>query len=514
MVEWIVRTSGSIAALQNESIQIEELLANFALIRLPEADVPKVKADERILEARLSTRMVFYGYEENLSVCAAKVNDGERDLTGEGVLLAVIDSGLDIYRDDFRNEDGSRVLYFYDLDKQIVLSNEQINQLLRQEKREVFDASYHGTAVASIAAGGGILPYANGVAPNCSLLVVRLKSEITTADVMRGIDFSVRMAQKMQMPLVINLSVGNSLGPHNGKSILEQYIDEVSLLGKMCICVGVGNEANTRGHMMIDTAISTRGQFFVGERELFLTIQIWKKIRQFATLTLVFPDGSAYEVEIKKGVWKIWEGNHIFWLYVRLPSPTMELEEVILYLGDGERELPSGVYELQFFEEKNEQIELYMESGSLRGRDTGFVQASPWNTMTIPSMARRCISVAASGLNDGTYAVFSGRGNEKNCSPMPTIAAPGINVTAASRDGYASVSGTSFSTPLVSGCCVLLMEWGIVRGNDLYLYGDRVKAYLCEMARVSEQYESWPNALLGNGQVCLQKSLELAYNTL
>ena len=52
------------------------------------------------------------------------------------------------------------------------------------------------------------------------------------------------------------------------------------------------------------------------------------------------------------------------------------------------------------------------------------------------------------------------------------------------RDGgYSPVTGTSFAAPLVTGAAALLMEWGIVRENDPYLYGEKVKAYLRKGAR-------------------------------
>ena len=67
-----------------------------------------------------------------------------------------------------------------------------------------------------------------------------------------------------------------------------------------------------------------------------------------------------------------------------------------------------------------------------------------------------------------------------------------------------SVTGTSFATPFVTGSSALLMEWGIVRKNDIYLYGEKLKAYLISGARQLPQYElNNPNGVTGWGALCL-----------
>ena len=90
----------------------------------------------------------------------------------------------------------------------------------------------------------------------------------------------------------------------------------------------------------------------------------------------------------------------------------------------------------------------------------------------------------------------------------PDLAAPGVDVTTvAAGGGYASFSGTSFATPFVTGSAALLMEWGIVRGNDPYLYGEKVKAYLRRGAKPLPGFTQYPNPLVGYGVLCLEDSL-------
>ena len=71
-----------------------------------------------------------------------------------------------------------------------------------------------------------------------------------------------------------------------------------------------------------------------------------------------------------------------------------------------------------------------------------------------------------------------------------------------------TVSGTSFSTPIVTGSAALLMEWGIVRGQDIFLYGEKLKANLIRGAKRFDVPMEWPNEMYGWGALCVSNSLE------
>ena len=102
----------------------------------------------------------------------------------------------------------------------------------------------------------------------------------------------------------------------------------------------------------------------------------------------------------------------------------------------------------------------------------------------------------------GIYAPFSGRGDTRIYrAQKPDLAAPGVGIMAPDRDGgYSPVTGTSFAAPLVTGAAALLMEWGIVRENDRYLYGEKVKAYLRKGAKRLSSEQVYPNPRLGYGE--------------
>ena len=86
--------------------------------------------------------------------------------------------------------------------------------------------------------------------------------------------------------------------------------------------------------------------------------------------------------------------------------------------------------------------------------------------------------------------------------------APGIGIETIQAGGnYGPVTGTSFATPFVSGAAALLMEWGIVRGNDPYLYGEKLKAYLRRGAKPLPGFTEYPNPQVGYGALCVENSL-------
>ena len=157
---------------------------------------------------------------------------------------------------------------------------------------------------------------------------------------------------------------------------------------------------------------------------------------------------------------------------------------------------------------------MWLPSQSALNIGTGFLFPKIDTTLTIPSTALRVITVGAYNGLTFSYADFSGRGPaalyEYATVPKPDLVAPGVNVTSVvPGGGYAQFTGTSFAAPFVTGSAALLMEWGIVKGNDSYLYGEKVKAYLRRGARKLPGFDQWPNNQMGYGALCVRDSIPL-----
>ena len=106
----------------------------------------------------------------------------------------------------------------------------------------------HGTTWTSYSASY------SGVAPEAELLIVKLgqpdvNSFPRTTEIMRAVTYVVRKAIEMRMPLVVNLSFGNTYGAHDGSSLIERFLDNAAEIGRTVICVGSGNEGNSGGHL-------------------------------------------------------------------------------------------------------------------------------------------------------------------------------------------------------------------------------------------------------------------------
>lgn len=245
--ELIVKYSGSLDEVQAAGIIVEELLAGYAIVTVPESLIDVLTAFPQIeyVEMPKNLQNGLYAAKQASCILPLTGSSGQSlpggPLTGEGILLAVLDSGIDYYLPDFRNEDGTtRIAWLWDqtLDAGrapytpprgfsigVEFSEEQINAALDLGSREAAfvqipstDRSGHGTEVAAVAAGSNASPLLRGVAVKATLLIVKLANLQTgfprTTELMRGVQWAIQKAREMGMPLVINLSFGNSYGPH------------------------------------------------------------------------------------------------------------------------------------------------------------------------------------------------------------------------------------------------------------------------------------------------------------
>lgn len=574
--ELIVKYHGSLDELERLGVTVEYLLAGYALLTVPEELVEQTAELEQIEYVEKPKRFFYEETGPAEESCIPQVTVRDPFLSGAGVLVAVLDSGIDYRLPEFRNPDGTtRIRYLWDqtvrpggtgaaIDRDgngtgqlrppegfavgAEFDARQIDLALSQDSpQEQFrllpsvDVSGHGTAVAGIAAGGS--DRYRGVAPAADLLIVKLGlpdafSFPRTTEIMRGVTYAVNKALELRMPLVINLSFGNSYGAHDGSSLLERFLDNAAEIGRTVICVGSGNEGASSGHLtgsltnmslelserVSGTAMPAAAQveLAVAEYESNLNVQIWKNYSDEYRIFLRSPGGQEAELSplTESGKYTLRLEQTQVLVFIGEPAPYSAAQEIYLDLLPLDRPyINSGVwtFRLEPVRVVTGKYYFYLPSNAVRNAGTGFFRSTPEATLTIPSTAAKVITVGAYDSTYDAYADFSGRGYADTVRTLgtvtsgmakPDLVAPGVGILAPDiYGGYFPVTGTSFAAPIVSGSAALLMEWGIVRGNDPFLYGEKVKAYLRRGAQPLRGESVYPNARVGWGKLCVAESI-------
>ncbi len=523
MGEWelIIKHTGSLDELSNSlGFAYVELMNGYAIVYIDEGKIYDLAIASEILYIDKPKKLVA---EENRIItgtsqsCMGFLFSEEANLSGAGVLVAVIDSGIDYTHPVFINEDGENRIY--EIWDQTVQGNPPLNYYMGtiyttqdidksiQENipLETYDVSGHGTAVASIVAN---------LARGAQLLIVKLANLgsdnfPTTSSLMMGIDYAVRTAMQLNMPLAINLSYGNNYGAHNGNSILEDYINSAAGIYKLSIVVGTGNDGISKRHSQVYLGNTSLSQidFSVGEFETGINLQIWKSYSDNIDVILISPSGdeigpfSQFENVATYNL-----NNMIIKVIYSYPNPINTLQEIYISIIPKEQYIETGNWRLYIRPRSisSGRVDVWLPVAGSTSSELAFLNPSEFTTLTIPSTATRAISVGAYNQRTLSYAPFSGRGYTVSGEIKPDIVAPGVDVEVAIPGGdYGLASGTSFSTPFVSAATAILMEYGIVRGNDPFLFGEKIKSYLIKGARKLPGYDTWPNEKLGWGALCL-----------
>ncbi|MEG0793568.1 MAG: S8 family peptidase [Lachnospiraceae bacterium] len=532
--EIIVKYTGDLKEKleQEEDIKGTFLFNQYAILEVPKKKLQKIATFWEINYIEKPKSLFFETTKAVESSCVNAVTEGKLQLSGEGVLIAIIDSGIDYRHPAFLDRQGkSRISSIWDQSIEPTRENsfhfpqgyglgsefhrEEINEAIREnneKKVPSIDLSGHGTHVAGIAAS---------IAKKAEFVVVKLgmskkNSFPRTTQLMQAVDYCVKQAVALKKPIAINLSFGNNYGSHSGDSLLEQYLDQVSGVGKNCLIAGTGNEGFSAGHTSgrLNKKKTTEIQLGIGYYETNLNLQIWKDYSDQFIITIQNPSEEFQVIiEPKTRAMRYYMGESSLLVYYGEPRPFSVYQEVYIDFLPRNQYVEPGIWKLFFtpMEIKEGSYNLWLPVQETLSTGTGFLYPSEDTTLTIPSTAAKVITVGAYDAYYDRYASFSGRGYTRQTNQVkPDLVAPGIEIRSATPGGgFSNRSGTSMATPIVTASAALLMEWGIVRENDPNLYGEKVKAYLIKGARQIPGFEEWPNPQMGWGALCLRDSLPM-----
>lgn len=549
--EVIVKYNGDLRFLKSEGVSVVTLYGGYAILEAPINQLEEIASLPQIEYLEVPKRLYFSVNQGKAASCITSLQrreipsrqmvEADASLTGRGIMVGIIDSGIDLSHPDFRNIDGTtRVRWLWDqtanegappigYNMGVEYSSEEINRLLSEDVRPLpgEDNERHGTPVAGIAAGNGRGSDGRfaGIATESELIVVKLglpnpDSFPRTSELMQAMNYVVLKAAAEGIPIAVNVSIGNNDGSHDGSAITERFFDAVSSVGRTVIVVGSGNEGDTSGHAsgMLENPIrgsdrqTKEVELAVGTFQPTLSLSLWKNYGDRFEVSLILPSGQvigSFSESAPVSQYQI-DGAILRVLYGQ-PSPYRMAQEIYLEMVPTADYLVSGVYRIRLRPEKiiDGRYDLWLPGQAGRSATTRFLQPDPEVTLTIPSTAANVMTVSGYDSQNETYASFSGRGFTRTEMIKPDLAAPGVEIISAQPGGgYGVVTGTSFATPFVTGSAALLMEWGIVRGNDPFLYGEKLKAYLIRGARQLQITEDYPDPRLGWGVLCAADSLE------
>lgn len=455
-------------------------------------------------------------------------------LTGEGVVLAFIDTGIRFADSVFRDESGqSRIIGLWDQTLQSGTPPEgfqygsyytkaDMDAALRSENpyAEIpsYDTNGHGTAMAGAAAGSFSSSF-RGAAPRADIVVVKLREAkrplrnfyhipedvpaYAETDIMLGIKFAESFAETFERPVVICLGIGSNSGNHGLGSILAQYLNSLAQKRSRAVVLTTGNEGNAAHHFSGYVPEGEESyetvEIRVGEGEQGFLMEMWGKVPDVLFASIRTPGGEV----VPRFRLTAEESQTFSFIYERT---RISIDSILVEPNTGEElitfrfDAPTpGVWNIRVYNlgpDRSRQFHLWLPITQFLRRETYFLRPDPYTTLTDPSMTFRAVTVSSYNDANNSFYENSGRGFLSNGLIKPDVAAPGVNVSTP----VGKVTGGSMAAALTAGGVAQFMEWAVVRFNSPSAGSQEIKNYLIRGAKRNSSY-TYPNREWGYGRL-------------
>lgn len=474
------------------------------------------------------------------NISAIKVNP-YLDLTGRGILVGMVDTGIDYLNEEFiREDDTSKIVAIWDQsiqdssDNSVYMgktySGEEINNAVKayRNNQDPYgivpsrDENGHGTQMAGIIGARGVNRDIQGVAPQCEFVIVKLQESISfkkeleannipyipiynSSEILAAVDYLKNFSIKQNKPMIIYIGVGTTEGSHDGNNIISRYITSLGSVRGIVTVAGVGNEGAAEGHasgFIPQVGNISSIELRISKEMKYFSFKIWLLKPNIASLNVISPNGDESDF-IKAKNNEDQSINFLFFkteMRVRYFVPEHFTGHEVIDLNF--TNIKSGIWTIQLRGDyiTNGVYNIWLPPQKTLPEGTRFLQSDPFITLTIPGTARKVVTVGYYGNNNALIAA-SGKGFSINeLLTNPDIATIGADIlTTKPSGGVRAVTGSSAAAAVIAGACALLMEWGIVKGNDITMYSTKVIAYLIHGADRSNPIYKYPNREIGYG---------------
>lgn len=516
---------------------IHFISGRFAVLHIPEERI----TDSAILEFGYSAMPTCYGIVSSQSLEASGVvrlrNQPVLNLRGSGVLIGIIDTGIDYTNPIFQYADGTtRIAYIWDQTIQgdnypegtfygTEYTREDINAALQSENPlEIVpstDEIGHGTMVAGIAAGNPV-PESDfyGIANSAEFVVVKLKPAkaylkrffcipedaicYQENDVLFGIQYLTQVAFRINRPMAICVAIGSSQGAHDGRGLSSTFVSSVAAFYGIAVVVAAGNEGNARRHFYstIDPAVGyVDVELLVGENEGDFFMELWGNAPDLYYVDVLSPSGEYIPRIIggltdHRAITFLFESTILLIDYNMVESQSGD--QLILFRF---RRPAPGIWRFRVYQRGDLEgaINIWLPKEGFISNNTYFVNSNPYTTLL--NLANTMVPITITAYNSGDNSLYlaASRGYARTNFIVPDLAAPGINIVAPTLNhGFTEVTGTSAAAAHTTGIAALMLEWGVLRENHLRMNSLVIGKLLIRGARRDPELE-YPNRDWGYG---------------